>query len=94
VQPEFRFAPILLTKGSQKSNLGIDWSGCSLVESVPGKVSGVPILKGTRVQADAIVENYESGSPVDEISDNFCIPEETIREVLAYAAQTRHFQLT
>ena len=30
----------------------IDWTGCSLVEVVPGKVSGVPILKGTRVQAD------------------------------------------
>ena len=65
----------------------IDWTDCPLVESVPGKVSGVPILKGTRVQADAIVENYESGSPIDEISDNFDIPEETIRAVLEYAAQ-------
>jgi hypothetical protein len=27
----------------------IDWTDCSLVERVPGKVSGVPILKGTRV---------------------------------------------
>lgn len=65
----------------------IDWTDCPLVESVPGKVSGVPILKGTRVQADAIVENYESGSPIDEISDNFDIPEEIIRAVLEYAGQ-------
>ncbi len=66
-----------------------DWTECPLVEVVPGKVSGVPILKGTRVQADSIVENYESGSPVDEIADNFDIPEETIRNVLSYAAEQR-----
>jgi uncharacterized protein (DUF433 family) len=64
----------------------IDWTDCSLVERVPGKVSGVPILKGTRVQADSILENYEGGSPIEEISDNFDIPEEMIRELLMFAA--------
>jgi uncharacterized protein (DUF433 family) len=53
----------------------VDWSGCPIVEVNPRKVSGVPILKGTRVQADSIVENYEGGSPVQEISENFGIPE-------------------
>ena len=69
----------------------VDWSDCPIVEVVPGKVSGVPILKGTRVQADSIVENFEGGSPVAEISDNFGIPEATIRELLTFAArqQTR-----
>jgi uncharacterized protein (DUF433 family) len=52
----------------------------------PRKVSGAPILKGARVQADAIVGNYESGSPVEEIAENFAIPEGMIREILAYAA--------
>jgi uncharacterized protein (DUF433 family) len=65
----------------------VDWSDCPIVEVVPGKVSGVPILKGTRVQADSIVENYESGSPVEEISENFDIPEATIRELLNFAAR-------
>lgn len=64
----------------------INWTDCPLVERVPGKVSGVPILKHTRVQADSIVENFESGSPVDEISENFSIPEDTIRAVLDYAS--------
>ena len=63
----------------------MDRSGCYIVEVIPGKVSGAPILKGTRVQADSIVENYESGSPVEEISENFHIPVATIREVLAFA---------
>ena len=63
----------------------IDWSDCPLVEADPLKLSGVPILRGTRMQADSVVENYEGGSPVEEISYNFSIPEETIRAVLAYA---------
>jgi len=46
----------------------MDWSGCELVEIIPGKVSGALILKGTRVQADAVLENYENGESVDEIS--------------------------
>jgi uncharacterized protein (DUF433 family) len=69
----------------------VDWSDCPLVEVNPRKVSGAPILKGTRVQADSVVENYECGSPIDEIADNFDIPESTIRTVLQYAAsQRRH----
>ena len=67
----------------------IDWTECPQVEVVPGKVSGVPILKGTRVQADSIVENYEGGSPVEEISENFAISETTICEVLTFAARKR-----
>lgn len=63
----------------------MDWSGCDLVETVPGKVSGVPIIKHTRIQAAAIVENYESGSPIEEISENFGISDITIRAILAYA---------
>jgi len=62
----------------------MDWSGCDLVEINPRKVSGVPIVKGTRVQADAIVENYEGGSGIEEIADNFAIPESTIRDLLEF----------
>ncbi len=64
----------------------IDWSDCPLVERNPLKLSGVPILKGTRLQADSVVENYEHGSPVEEIADNFDIPERVVKEILAFAA--------
>ncbi len=63
----------------------MDWSGCDLVEVNPRKVSGVPILKGTRVQADAIVENFEGGSAVEEIAENFALSEAKIRELLEFA---------
>jgi uncharacterized protein (DUF433 family) len=69
----------------QESHVVIDWTDCPLVEVVPGKVSGVPLLKGTRLPADTILENYQGGSPLEEISENFDTPVETLREILIYA---------
>ncbi len=66
-------------------NVLVDWSQCSLVEVNPRKVSGAPLLRGTRVQADAILENYQDGSPLEEISENFAVPLSSIRELLAFA---------
>lgn len=63
----------------------IDWTDCPLVEINPRKVSGTPILKGSRMPAYGILENYFHGSPVEEIAENFEIPERSIREILAYA---------
>ncbi len=68
----------------------VDWTDCHLVERDPEKLSGVPIVKHTRVQADSIVENYESGSPVEEIAENFSIDEGIILELLAFAAKHRN----
>ena len=40
----------------------IDWSQCSAVESVPGKVSGAWVLTNTRMPVPAIFENLEARS--------------------------------
>jgi len=49
----------------------MDWSGCDLVEVVPGKVSGVPVIKGTRVPADQVIESLDDGETIEEIAYNF-----------------------
>jgi uncharacterized protein (DUF433 family) len=49
----------------------IDWTGCELVERVPGKVSGRPVVRGTRILADTIVQDAELGSPLEEIQENY-----------------------
>jgi uncharacterized protein (DUF433 family) len=64
----------------------IDWTDCPLVEINPRKLSGAPILRGTRMPADVVLENYEGGSSVEEIAEDFDIPETSIRSLLAYAA--------
>jgi uncharacterized protein (DUF433 family) len=72
----------------------IDWSSCELVEQVPGKVSGRPVVKGTRILADTIVEDAELGESVETIHENYpSLPTEKIRKLLAFA-QSRKRQLT
>ena len=48
----------------------MDWSDYSGVEAIPGKVSGVPLLKGTRVPADQVIESLDAGETVEEIAYN------------------------
>ena len=47
----------------------VDWTGCELVERIPGKVSGQPIVRGTRILADTIVRDYELGQSLEEIRE-------------------------
>ena len=39
----------------------LDWSRCPAVESIPGKVSGVWVFKGTRTLVAIVFENLEDG---------------------------------
>jgi uncharacterized protein (DUF433 family) len=71
----------------------MDWSGCELVEVIPGKHSGDPLIKGTRIPADAIVSNFEAGSPLKEIAENYpSASMETIKALIAFA-RSRRMQL-
>ena len=66
----------------------LDWSQCPAVESVPGKVSGAWVFKGTRMPVQTVFENLEAGATVDEITDWFRIPKEQLIEVLEFAARS------
>ena len=44
----------------------LDWSQCSAVERVPGKVSGAWVFKDTRVPVRALFENLEDGATVND----------------------------
>jgi uncharacterized protein (DUF433 family) len=49
----------------------IDWAGCELVERIPGKVSGRPVVRGTRIMPDAIVGSYDLGETIEELHQGF-----------------------
>jgi uncharacterized protein (DUF433 family) len=53
------------------ANSDIDWTLCELIEQVPGKVSGRPVVRGTRIMPDAIVDSYDLGETVDELHQGF-----------------------
>lgn len=65
----------------------IDWSHCDDVESVPGRLSGAWVVKGTRVPAQAIIDNAEDGYTAEQIAteifDN--LPLDRVRGILRFA---------
>jgi len=44
----------------------VDWSQCSGVERVAGKVSGTWLFQGTRAPVAALFVNLEDGATVDD----------------------------
>jgi len=67
----------------------IDWSACPLVEVKPGVQSGAPVLLGTRLPVNAIVDNFDYGVSVAEIVEQFEVPPDRIEAILTYAKSHR-----
>ena len=66
----------------------LDWSQCPAVESVPGKVSGAWVFKGTRTPVGIVFENLEDGMTIDEMLEQFPVTREQIQAVLEFAARS------
>jgi uncharacterized protein (DUF433 family) len=65
----------------------LDWSQCPAVESIPGKVSGAWVFKGTRLPVATVIENLEDLS-VDEVIEQFDVTREQITAVLDFVADS------
>jgi uncharacterized protein (DUF433 family) len=56
------------------------------VESIPGKVSGAWVLKGTRMPVSAIFENLEAGASIDDIMQWYDgLNREQVKAVIEFA---------
>lgn len=67
----------------------LDWSKCPAVESVPGKVSGAWVFRGTRMPVAAVFENLEDGLTIDEIVQLYDgLTRDQVKAVLDFAAQS------
>jgi len=59
------------------------------VESIPGKVSGAWVLKGTRMPVSVIFENIEAGASLDDIMEWFEGPDcEQVKAVIEFVARS------
>ena len=67
----------------------IDWSECPLVVVKAGVQSGAPVLRGTRMPVDAIVDNFDYGVSAAEIAEQFQIPPSQVEAILTYAQSHR-----
>lgn len=66
----------------------LDWSQCAAVESIPGKVGGAWLFKGTRTPVSLVFENLEAGLTVDEIMEQYPVTREQINAALEFAARS------
>ena len=61
----------------------LDWSQCSAVESIPGKVSGAWVFTETRLPVATVIENLEDPT-VEEVMEQFKVTREQITAVLEF----------
>jgi uncharacterized protein (DUF433 family) len=67
--------------------MSLDWSQCAAVESVPGKVSGAWVLRGTRMPISVIFENLEAGANLDDIMEWFAgLDRDQTKAVIGFAS--------
>jgi uncharacterized protein (DUF433 family) len=57
----------------------MDWTGCDLVETRPGSVNLLPLVRGTSIPADAVVDYADQGIDLEEILEDF--PALTVAQV-------------
>ena len=73
-----------------ETGVEIDWLACELIEAVPGKVSGRPVVRGTRIMPDAIVGSYDLGETLDELREGFpSLSESQIKRLIEFAQAQR-----
>jgi uncharacterized protein (DUF433 family) len=71
--------------------MALDWSKCHAVESVPGKLSGAWVFRGTRVPAAAVFENLEDGLTIAEVVALYDgLTQRQVKAVLEFAAHSLH----
>jgi uncharacterized protein (DUF433 family) len=66
----------------------LDWSQCPGLESVPGKVSGAWVFRGTRVPVSAILKNLKDLSLSEVVAEYPSVTREQVQAVLDFLARS------
>lgn len=69
----------------------IDWNACPDVETRPDVMSGAAVVRGTRILAQAVLDNAEDGYTAEQMVAEIypSLPLEPARRIIAFA-QERH----
>ena len=66
-----------------------EWKTCKAIESIPGKVSGAWVFRGTRVPVAALFNNLKDGATIDEFMEWFPgVTRQQIETVLAHQVES------
>jgi uncharacterized protein (DUF433 family) len=67
----------------------LDWTQCTSVERVPGRVSGAFVFKGTRLPVATLFENLEAGATVSDFPNWYeGVTREQVLDVLQHAERS------
>ncbi len=67
----------------------LDWTQCTSVERVPGRVSGAFVFKGTRLPVATLFENLEAGATVSDFLNWYeGVTREQVLDVLRHAERS------
>jgi uncharacterized protein (DUF433 family) len=67
----------------------LDWTQCTSVERVPGRVSGAFVFKGTRLPVATLFENLEAGATVSDFLKWYeGVTREQVLDVLHHAERS------
>jgi len=65
----------------------MDWTDCPVIEVVPGKMSGAPVLRHSRVRPQDLLNNLDEGP--EWMADAFGLSIDDVRQVLSFYHQHR-----
>ena len=58
------------------------------MESIPGKVSGAWVLRGTRTPVKVLFENLEAGMSIEEVMEQFPVSRREIDSLMGFIARS------
>jgi uncharacterized protein (DUF433 family) len=70
----------------------MDWSECSEIEQIPGKMGGRPVIKGTRIEPETVLIDEEYGRTPEQTHADF--PTVSIDTIVKIRAFAQKHQLT
>ena len=66
----------------------MDSTGCEFVEQVPGKCSGLPTIRGTRISPEIVLQYSARGPSVEEVLEDFpTLTSDVVRSLLVFAVE-------
>jgi uncharacterized protein (DUF433 family) len=58
------------------------------VESIPGKVSGAWVLRGTRTPVKVLFENLQAGMTIEQVIEQFPVTREQMDSLMAFVVRS------
>jgi uncharacterized protein (DUF433 family) len=62
------------------------WKDCPVVEVVPGRLNGQPVVRNTRVEADLIPECEQLGETAEETASHYGLKLKDVQDIRSYVA--------